>query len=460
MASIANKPSLATVATSGAYSDLSWTPNLATVATSGSYNDLSNKPTIPTVNNATLTITQNWTSAGTFTANASSNKTIALTDTTYESKTAASWWTAVSLVTTWEKYTWNNKQSAISDLSTIRTWAGKGATAVQPWDLATVATSGSYNDLSNKPTIPTVNNSKITFTQNWTSKGDITLNQSSNETIALTDTTYSNITKSEIQTWTATTQRTVSASVINSVIPTISGQDNNILWYAKIRAGNKSDYDAMNSHDANTLYFCIDDWWKPGANTIAYYPFTSDALDQTWNTTLSSSWTADTIWRRFTTNTTISSAWSTKFISYWFKINSYSSSGWQWVVQTWFIQSLWELSYTLSQASAFSSIVGTISAFKNSWYTSYDYKYVWIDTTQRHHIAYWYDWTNLIWYYDWVKYTIWSSYYNFWSDVTLLRLINKSWDVTFSDLILETQTWTQDEITKYYNNTKSNYWRS
>ena len=54
---------------------------LATVATSGSYNDLSDKPTIPTVNNATLTVTQNGTSAGTFTANASSDVTIAITET-------------------------------------------------------------------------------------------------------------------------------------------------------------------------------------------------------------------------------------------------------------------------------------------------------------------------------------------------------------------------------------------
>ena len=40
--------SLSTVATSGAYSDLTGTPSLATVATSGSYADLSNKPSIPT----------------------------------------------------------------------------------------------------------------------------------------------------------------------------------------------------------------------------------------------------------------------------------------------------------------------------------------------------------------------------------------------------------------------------
>ena len=43
---------------------------------SGSYNDLTDKPTIPTVNNATLTIQRNNADVGTFTANASSNKTI------------------------------------------------------------------------------------------------------------------------------------------------------------------------------------------------------------------------------------------------------------------------------------------------------------------------------------------------------------------------------------------------
>lgn len=104
---------LATVATSGSYSDLSGTPSLATVATSGDYDDLLNKPTIPaaqvnsdwdavsgvaqilnkptipTVNDATLTITQNGTSKGTFSANASSAATIALTDTTYSAFTGA-----------------------------------------------------------------------------------------------------------------------------------------------------------------------------------------------------------------------------------------------------------------------------------------------------------------------------------------------------------------------------------
>lgn len=48
----------------------------------------------------------------------------------------------------------DGKQDTISDLETIRSGAALGATAVQPGDLATVATTGDYDDLTNKPTIP------------------------------------------------------------------------------------------------------------------------------------------------------------------------------------------------------------------------------------------------------------------------------------------------------------------
>lgn len=49
---------------------------LAAIAKTGNYNDLSNKPTIPSVGNGTLTIQKNGTSAGTFTANDTTDKTI------------------------------------------------------------------------------------------------------------------------------------------------------------------------------------------------------------------------------------------------------------------------------------------------------------------------------------------------------------------------------------------------
>lgn len=47
-----------------------------------------------------------------------------------------------------------NKQDIIADLTTIREGASKGVTAVQPSSLSDVATTGSYNDLTDKPTIP------------------------------------------------------------------------------------------------------------------------------------------------------------------------------------------------------------------------------------------------------------------------------------------------------------------
>ena len=112
----ADTSSLATVATTGNYNDLSnkpsipaaqvnsdWNansgvaqilnkPSLATVATSGSYDDLSNKPTIPTVNNGTLTIQKNGSTVRTFTANASSNVTCNITCENKISWTASGKW--------------------------------------------------------------------------------------------------------------------------------------------------------------------------------------------------------------------------------------------------------------------------------------------------------------------------------------------------------------------------------
>ena len=66
---LTNKPTLF----SGNYNDLTNKPTLF----SGNYNDLTNKPTIPAAaNNATLTIQRNNSTVGTFTADASSDKTV------------------------------------------------------------------------------------------------------------------------------------------------------------------------------------------------------------------------------------------------------------------------------------------------------------------------------------------------------------------------------------------------
>ena len=70
----------------------------------------------------------------------------------------------------------SGKQDTISDLVDIRSGASKGATAVQPGSLSTVATSGNYNDLSNKPTIAsavTINGVNKTISSNKINIGTI-----------------------------------------------------------------------------------------------------------------------------------------------------------------------------------------------------------------------------------------------------------------------------------------------
>lgn len=153
---IKNKPNLATVATSGSYNDLSNKPDIPTkvselindsgftndytelinkpdlkpVATSGSYNDLTDKPTIPEVNDGSITFFFKSRSIGDFTANDDRDNAVYLPD-------------ALSQFTNDMGYT--NNYNELTN---------------KP-DLKPVATSGSYNDLSDKPAIPT-------RTETWT----------------------------------------------------------------------------------------------------------------------------------------------------------------------------------------------------------------------------------------------------------------------------------------------------
>ena len=139
--------SLANVATSGSYNDLTSKPdlsiyalssNLAAVATSGSYNDLSNKPTIPTVDYPVTDVTVGGVSV-------LSNKVAtipALFDGNYDSLKNKPDLSVYALS---------------SSLSTVATSGSYNDLSDKP-TLATVATTGAYNDLIDKPTIPTTTN--------------------------------------------------------------------------------------------------------------------------------------------------------------------------------------------------------------------------------------------------------------------------------------------------------------
>lgn len=93
------------------------------------------------------------------------------------------------------------KQDVIEDLSTIRAGALDGASALQSNDVATVALTGSYNDLSNKPALkavatsgsyndlsdkPTIGDATITIQKNGQAVDTFTANATANKSINIT----------------------------------------------------------------------------------------------------------------------------------------------------------------------------------------------------------------------------------------------------------------------------------
>lgn len=203
-------------AASGDAAEILNKPTLAAVATSGSYADLSNKPSIPA---KTSDLTND---SGFITINdvpAANVTDVQVDGTSVVSQGVAN----ISLPTfTQTQSNWNendntkvdyirnrpdlsvyattqsvttalaSKQDTISDLADIRSGAAAGTTAVQSADLASVATSGSYNDLNNKPTIPTAaNDAEVTVNVAGTasgtnrSVGSFTVDQSTNSTLSI-----------------------------------------------------------------------------------------------------------------------------------------------------------------------------------------------------------------------------------------------------------------------------------
>lgn len=134
---------------------LGYTPGTSNF--SGSYTDLTDKPTI---GDGLITIQKNGTTVNNFRTNQSTNKTI-----------------NISVPTATSDLT--NDSGFITGINSSDVINALGYTP------GTSNFSGSYTDLTDKPTIPTVNDPTITFTQGGVTKGTITLNQSSNQTIAL-----------------------------------------------------------------------------------------------------------------------------------------------------------------------------------------------------------------------------------------------------------------------------------
>lgn len=189
--------------------------DLATVATSGDYDDLTNKPTIGT---GLLTLKNNNVVIGTFSANSTSARTITVTTPTKTSDLTNDSGFLTSYTET-------------DPIYSASPAAGITATDISSWD-AKSDFSGSYNDLTDKPTI---GNATLTIQKNGTSAGTFTANATSNKTINITVPT----TAADVSALPASTKYGASIEVsVNTtnykVTTTLKDQDGNTLGTAQV----------------------------------------------------------------------------------------------------------------------------------------------------------------------------------------------------------------------------------
>ena len=190
--------------------------------------------------------------------------------------------------------------------------------------------------------------------------------------------------------------------------------------------------------------------WTPWSNTVCYYPFDTDTLDATWNTTISWSLTKDGLWYRPTANWHIDyPTWNYPlFLNYWLLIKQRPTSNtWCPMLEN---PSTWYYPYHSN-----SSLNKKIWTFYNSSYSSATVSFS-PSLNTWHNLSLWYDGTKMIYSIDGVSWTLYNwQWYNFNNRILWWAA---SWQYIISNFIAEKTARTEQERLNYYNLTKSNYW--
>jgi len=187
----------------------------------------------------------------------------------------------------------------------------------------------------------------------------------------------------------------------------------------------------------------------PWENTVMYYPFKDDQLDKVWNSFLSVTWTKQSLWYNFAKSWEMlvnNPSTNCCFVSFWIKRNAS-----MWTYNQSPSTYIWRCLYNFSHQSSSHSKRFEFNVTQNTWITSSIQNTI---TWTRYYIAMWYDWTTVRCYLNSVK--VWeqnsNSYYNInmrlWYDI----------DMDISEYIWENRVRADEEVSAYYNLTKSNYW--
>ena len=194
--------------------------------------------------------------------------------------------------------------------------------------------------------------------------------------------------------------------------------------------------------------------WQPSSNTICYYPFDNDTLDETGNTslTISGTITKDTVWYNVTWWALVGAAQlgsTPAFVWWWFYFNSLNQP----YCDAMDVNGIW---YYVNH------LAGHLDKIFYIWNngTAYHSNSTWIGTWSWHHLCY-SVWATNKFYVDWQLF--WSDSTQSttsWTDLTLFNWWGGSTDssATLSRFIVESVAWTDQEVEDYYNLTKWRYW--
>lgn len=197
-------------------------------------------------------------------------------------------------------------------------------------------------------------------------------------------------------------------------------------------------------------------WWKPWANTLAYFLFKDNQNDSSWNwATLSTTWTKQAIgysfytWSNSRVTISMNNVENIKWFCCWQKLDSASWTSW---LNTFYDRtSMWWNLYDY----------GTTTTIWTFYTSSYAKASTPITVDWNWHLMWvWFDGTNTVYWFDntfWIL-RAWA-WYNFWNTFALQATNSwTSWTVTHSNFIAESKCRDSEEWTKYYNQTKWNYW--
>ena len=194
-----------------------------------------------------------------------------------------------------------------------------------------------------------------------------------------------------------------------------------------------------------------DYWRKPWVHTVAYFPFETDATDHSWNwITLSNSWSKQTLWYKFQSASTFSRNLNTaRFASLWCKVISW---WWSWTWQVALIMYWWMCYNLMHWQSDFRNTIQfwNWSSWRKSW--------TWMSTNQRYNLAWSYDWSKAVMRVNATK-TVLVNSSSYYSQSNADALISWSWyNIDLSKVIFEDAVPSDEDIIKYFNKTKREYW--